>query len=32
VPNDNARFDMSSDIITLRVSWKLGRPEPAPLK
>jgi outer membrane immunogenic protein len=32
LPNDNARFDMSSDIISLRVSWKLGRPEPAPLK
>jgi opacity protein-like surface antigen len=29
-----ARFDASSDIFTLRVSWKLGRPEPVarPLK
>jgi outer membrane immunogenic protein len=27
------RFDASSDILTLRVSWKLGRPEPVrPLK
>jgi outer membrane immunogenic protein len=32
VPNDNAIFDMSSDTITLRVNWKLGRPEPTPLK
>jgi outer membrane immunogenic protein len=32
VPNDNATFDMSADTVTLRVSWKLGRPEPAPLK
>jgi outer membrane immunogenic protein len=27
VPNDNASFDMSADTVTLRVSWKLGRPE-----
>jgi opacity protein-like surface antigen len=32
VPNDNATFDMSADTITLRVNWKLGRPEPRPLK
>ena len=29
-----ARFDATSDVFTLRVSWKLGRPEPVarPLK
>jgi opacity protein-like surface antigen len=33
VPNDNAAFDMSADIVTMRVSWKFGRPDCcAPLK
>ena len=32
VPNDNASFDVTADTVTLRVSWKFGRPEPAPLK
>lgn len=32
LPNDNAVFDSTADTVTLRVSWKLGRPEPAPLK
>jgi hypothetical protein len=26
------RADVTSDIVTLRASWKLGRPAPAPLK
>jgi opacity protein-like surface antigen len=26
------RLDVTSDIVTLRASWKLGRPEAAPLK
>ncbi len=29
LPNDNADFDMSTDTVTMRVSWKFGRPEPA---
>ena len=32
IPNDNAVFSHHADTIALRVSWKLGRPEPAPLK
>jgi opacity protein-like surface antigen len=32
LPNDNAVFNHTADTITMRVSWKLGRPEPAPLK
>jgi len=33
LPNDNARFDSNADILSLRVSWKLGRVETvAPLK
>jgi len=32
LPNDNAVFNHTADTVTLRVSWKLGRPEPAPLK
>ena len=32
LPNDNAVFNHTADTITVRVSWKLGRPEPAPLK
>ncbi len=27
LPNDNARFDSEADILTVRVSWKLGRPD-----
>jgi outer membrane immunogenic protein len=29
---DRRNVDPSLDIVTLRVSWKLGRPEPKPLK
>jgi len=32
LPNDNANFSNTADTVALRVSWKLGRPEPAPLK
>jgi outer membrane immunogenic protein len=33
LPNDNARFESNADILSLRVSWKLGRVETvAPLK
>lgn len=32
LPNDTARFDSTADTLTLRVSWKLGRPETKPLK
>ena len=32
LPNDNANFSVNADTVALRVSWKLGRPEPAPLK
>ncbi len=31
-PSDRNNADASSDIVTLRVSWKLGRPAAAPLK
>lgn len=32
LPNDNADFTTTADTIALRVSWKFGRPEAAPLK
>ena len=32
LPNDNATFNATADTLTVRVSWKLGRSEPAPLK
>src|SRR5262245_29800897 len=32
VPNDAVVFSHHADTIALRVSWKLGRPEAAPLK
>jgi outer membrane immunogenic protein len=32
IPNDNVVLNHHADTIALRVSWKLGRPEPAPLK
>ena len=32
LPNDNANFSNTADTVALRVSWKLGRAEPAPLK
>jgi opacity protein-like surface antigen len=33
LPNDSARFESSADTLSIRVSWKLGRPEAVvPLK
>lgn len=32
LPNDNASFDVTADTVSLRVSWRFGRSEPAPLK